>query len=279
MFVDLVDHYLVDHRHPLDDVDDCSVISADCGASKTLPGNMKVQAKLTLYFGTTAIYRGFSQLEMAGRLIRFMRNRTIRFKSDYIRLDAGSVVVDGGAVLLLGGRDHRVAALTAALVAKGASLLGDDVTLWEPVDRFLHPVGLPITLDGDLAHATFPETAPAPARRPRRRDESAVPRVWPVPLRPEDLGGSHAFEAAPIRHVLMVELHEGGPTTLEPLDATHAVFEASRSVGNLEVWGERSLIALRELHERVPFVRLAAGSVHEAADAVLHSLPEMERAS
>ena len=55
------------------------------------------------------------------------------------------MVVDGGAVLLLGGGDHRVAALTAKLVASGATLLGDDTTVWEPVDRLVHPVGMPIT--------------------------------------------------------------------------------------------------------------------------------------
>ena len=252
-------------------------MSADCGASKILPGNLKVHPKLNLYFGTTAIYRGFSQLEMAGRLIRFMRNGAIRFKNDFIRLDAGSVIVDGSAVLLLGGGDHRVAALSAALVAKGGSLLGDDVTLWDPVDRFLHPVGFPITLDRDLAHASFPALVPSPPRR-RRHNQSAVPRVWPVPLRPGDLGGSYAMQATPIGHVMMVEFRDGA-TAVEPIKATQAVFGAARSVRNLEIWGERSLIAFRELYQRVPFFRLATSSVDDAADAIVRSLSDVERVS
>ncbi len=276
-FVAFIDSYLARFisANPLEEP---VILSADTGVAKTLPGGMNVEPKLTLYFGTTAIYRGFSRLEMAGRLIRFIRNNGLRFKNDFIRLDAGSVVVDGTGVLLLGGRDHRVAALSATLVANGASLLGDDATLWDPVDRLMYPTGLPITLEVDLAHAAFPGLVPAPRRR-RRRGDDAVPRVWPVPLRPDDLGGVAASDPAAIKRVLIVEFRDAGPTTLEPIGLTESVFTASRSVTNLEVWGERSLIALRELFERVPLVRLVTSSIGEAADVVLRSAGTVERAS
>jgi hypothetical protein len=276
-FVDFVDTYLAGFRSP-DELEEPAMLSADAGVAKTLPGNVKVEPKMTLYFGTTAIYRGFSHLEMAGRLIRFVRNNGLRFKNDFIRLGAGSVVVDGSAVLLLGGRDHRVAALSAKLVERGASLLGDDVTLWEPVDRLVHPTGLPITLEVDLAHAAFPEIVPAHRRR-RGRDQKAIPRVWPVPLKPEDLGGAHALEPAVIGRVLVVEFRDEGPTTLDPIGLGEAVFAGSGSVANLEVWGERSLIALRELYETAPFLRLVTSSIDDAADAVQRALPHMESAS
>lgn len=253
------------------------MLSADCGTAKNLPGHMKVESKLTLYFGTTAIYRGFSQLEMAGRLIRFMRSNGWRFRNDFIRLEGGSVVVDGGAVLLLGGGDHRVAAIAARLVANGASLLGDDITVWEPVDRLLHPLGMPIVLDADLAHEAFPESVPPPGRRVRvRNDRTAVPRIWPVPLRPEDLGGDQAREPAAIRHVFVVDMVDDAPTTLETLSLSEAVFAASASVRNIEIWGERAMIAFRELYQHVPFSRLVTSSMDEAADALRRSLPDLD---
>ena len=273
-FADLIDSYLHDHRADAD-LEDPAILSADCGATKHLPGNMNVESKLTLYFSTTAIYRGFSQLEMAGRLLRFVRKHGLRFRNDVIRLDAGSVVVDGGAVLLLGGGNHRVAALSAKLAASGASLLGDDVTVWEPVDRMVHPVGMPITMDADLAHDSFPELVPPVRRRVRaRRGQNEVPHMWPVPIRPEDLGSVTADSPAPIRQVLVVDIHDAGPTTIEPIGLAEAVFAASRSVANLEVWGERALIAFRELYAQVPFSRLSTGSIEEAADAVRQTLPD-----
>jgi hypothetical protein len=275
-FVDLVDSFLHDHRAD-GDLEEPTILSADLGAAKTLPGTMKVEPKLTLYFSTTAIYRGFSQLEMAGRLIRFMRKHGLRFRNDVFRLDAGSVVVDGGAVLLLGGGNHRVAALTAKLVAGGATLLGDDATIWEPVDRLVYPVGMPITMDADLAHDSFPELVPPVRRRVRvRRDQSEVPHMWPVPIRPEDLGSAAADGPAPIRNVFVVDIHEGGPTTVEPIGLAEAVFAASRSVANLEIWGERGLIAFRELYEQVPFMRLSTSSIDEGADAVRQNLMHMD---
>ena len=180
-FVDLIDGFLHDFRAD-SDLEEPSILSADCGATKTLPGNMKVEPKLTLYFGTTAIYRGFSRLEMAGRLLRFVRGHGLRFKNDFIRLDAGSVVMGNAGILLLGGGDHRVAALSAKLVARGASLLGDDTTVWEPVDRLVHPLGMPVTLDADLAHAAFPELVPVGRSTCSRSRESG--------RRPADLAGS-----------------------------------------------------------------------------------------
>jgi hypothetical protein len=275
-FVDLVDGLLDEHRTSAD-LEKPSILSSDCGSAKILPGDMKIESKLTLYFGTTAIYRGFSQLEMAGRLIRFMRSNGWRFRNDFIRLEAGSVVVDGGAVLLLGGGDHRVAAIAARLVARGASLLGDDMTVWEPVDRLLHPLGMPITLDADLAHEAFPDSVPPPGRRVRvTNDRAAVPRIWPVPLRPEDLGGDQAREPAAIRHVFVVDMVDDAPTTLETLSLSEAVFAASASVRNIEIWGERAMIAFRELYQHVPFSRLVTSSVDEAADAVRRSLPDLD---
>ena len=80
--------------------------------------------------------------------------------------------------------------------------------------------------------------------------------MWPVPIRPEDLGSAAADGPAPIRHVFVVDIHEDGPTTVEPIGLAEAVFAASRSVANLEIWGERALIAFRELYEQVPFTRL-----------------------
>ncbi len=271
-FVDLVDSFLHDHRTD-GDLEEPTILSADCGAAKTLPGTMKVDSKLTLYFSTTAIYRGFSQLEMAGRLLRFVRNHGLRFKNDVIRLDAGSVAMGGAAILLLSGGDHRVSALSAKLVAQGASLLGDDATIWEPVDRLLHPVGMPITLDADLAHAAFPDLVPPVGRRVRaRNDQAAIPRIWPVPLRPEELGGSAASEPQAVEQVFVLDFRDEAPTTMEPMGLADAVFAASRSVHNMEIWGERALIAFRELYERVPFVRLTTSSVEEAADAVRQNL-------
>ena len=84
-----------------------------------------------------------------------------------------------------------------------------------------------------------------------------------------------ATEPEEIAHVLVVDFRDEGPTTMEPMGLAEAVFAASRSVGNMEIWGERALIALRELYERVPFLRLSTSSVDDAADLVLGAVPQV----
>jgi hypothetical protein len=247
------------------------MLSADAGRASI--GNAKVTPKLALYFGTRAIYRGFSQLEMAGRLVRFVRNHGLRFKSDFIRLNAGAVTIDGSGVLLLGANDHRIAAVTAHLVARGGALLGDDAVLWDPVDRTVQPTALPITLQADFGHEAFPDLVAAPRRR-RVREGDIVPQVWPVPIDPAELGGRYAEQPAAIRRVYLVQVVDQGPATNRPLGVAEAVFRASASVANIGIWGERALIALRELFEAAPVSAITTERPSDAADAILGALAD-----
>jgi hypothetical protein len=269
-FVELVDALLHPYRRPRPDEDEPPGMSADCGVTKEIPG-MPLRRKLTLYFGTIAIYRGFSFHEMAGRMIGFVRDGATRFRDEFLRLHAGSVAVDGGVILMPGAPDPRLQALSAALVARGGSLLGDDLTLLEPVDRLVHPLGLPLLVESGLASNMFPGTAPLPPRRLRGRQP---PVPWTVPIRPVDVGGGSAVEPAPLRWVVLPEFRDDGPPSLEPIAASMAVFATSRSVLNWHIWQERALILIRELLTTVPVARLVASSIDEGADRLIASLPD-----
>jgi hypothetical protein len=269
--VELVDEMLHPYRRPDVDDDEPPGMSADCGVAKDLAGTMRMRPKLTLYFGTIAIYRGFSSHEMAGRMIGFVRDGATRFKDEFVRLHAGSVAVDGGVILLPGAPDSRLQALSAALVARGGSLLGDDLTLLEPVDRLAHPLGLPLLVESGLAAGMFPGIAPPPPRRLRGRQP---PVPWTVPLSPAEVGGASATEPAPLRWVVLPEFRDEGPTSLEPIDGSLAVFATSRSVLNWHIWQERALILIRELLASVPVARLVVSDVDEGAELLMSSLPE-----
>jgi len=251
---------------------DAIQFSADLGTERPVPGRAKVTSLKRLFFGSTLIYRGRSMHELAARLISGFRDWTNNRSNEFFRVRAGSLVVDGGAVLLPSAPSSDLAALVA-LAARGGQVgyLGDEITNVDPVMSRAHGIGFPLLIDG--AHmARFPELEADPSRPPRRRGQllpiQARPR-WPVRL--DEIAGV-ASPPTPIRWIVFPRFEGEGPTELRPIGKAEGVFRMSEAALNLHVWAERSFPFMQRLVQDHLVGELRVGDLDEGA-AWLRDLP------
>jgi hypothetical protein len=216
---------------------------------------------------------------MLARLISSARDVATSHSNQFVRIRAGAVEVDGAALVLPSDPEPRLPALVGSLVGRGAGLLGDELVNAEPILRRIHGVALPLLLDTqDLGLFPAITDRPAPGRRrgPARDREAhrAVTPRWPVSV--EELGGRHA-EPAPIGRIVFPAFEPGASTEFRPIGRADALFRFTRSCLNLNVWGERALILMRELLGSAPTAELVVGSVPEAAELLLRSTAPVAR--
>jgi hypothetical protein len=226
--------------------DDHATFSANCGVTKRLGGKI-ARGRLTLYYGTTAIFQGRLYDEMAARLVDFVRELATKSSNQFVRVRAGAAALDGGALMM-------------------PSLpLGDEMVNLDPIQLEVHPLGLPLRLHPDDLEL-FPELD----RRPSRSR-----RVLPPPrhlVRPDALGSSQA-EPAPLKWIVFPSFDPGAETRLEPFGGSEAVFGLTQAVLNLHVWEDRAIVLIRRLIETYPVSRLVVGSLPDAAALLLETAP------
>ena len=97
-FLDLLRDHLGSHR--TEEGPEWALFSADCGTKKSLPGGKVIRGRKRLYWGAMLSYVGQSSEEMAGRLISLLRDLVAERLKPFIRVRAGAVALDGGALLL-----------------------------------------------------------------------------------------------------------------------------------------------------------------------------------
>lgn len=254
-------------REFLDDgASDELLFSADCGVERTLAGGKVVHPRSRLFISGLKIYEGFSQDEMAGRLISGARDIATRTSNEFVRIRAGAVVVDGRAILLPSVPAAPLPALVGLLVGSGAGYLGDEVVNLDPVMHQVRPASLPLLLaEGDLS--LFPELGLAPSRR-RHRDGAGGARVTRRPVRLEDLGGHRAEPTVPDR-IVFPTFEPGSTTSLRPIKDAEALFRFTQACLNLHVWAERALLLFRELLRSARVDELVVGALPEAAQLLV----------
>jgi hypothetical protein len=278
-FLELARPYLAPFAAEPEPGADVMRFSADCGVERTLPGGVRVRGVNTLYRDAVAVFRGRDRREMLARLISSARDVATSHSNQFVRIRAGAAAVGDAAVVLPSDPEPHLSALVGSLAARGAGYLGDELVNLDPILRRVHGVALPLLLDtADLD--LFPPIAerPTPGRRrasaPRRAASRAITPRWPASV--EELGGRPA-EPAPIGWIVFPTFEPGARTELRPTARAEALFRFTRSCLNLNVWGERALILMRELLESTPTAELVVGSIPEAADLLLRSAPSRAR--
>jgi hypothetical protein len=245
------------------------LFSADCGVEKVMAGNKRTRAILHLYQGTLLVYQGRSHDEMAGRLIGLVRDLMLLERHEFVHFRAGTVAIDGAALMLPSPPQEHLPALVGSLLRHGSTYLGDEAVLIDPVLYRAYPVGLPLLVDAtDMP--IFPDVDRRAPRDPRReraghRTPGAMTVRLPVPV--DELGSSIA-SPAPVRWIVFPEFDPDAPTELQPIDAARAIFRFAESGLNLHIWGDRALVLARRLLEGAEVRRLVVGSIEEGADVI-----------
>jgi hypothetical protein len=241
------------------------LFSADCGVERRVAGRAQVTSLKRLFFGSTLIYRGRSMHELVARLISGIRDWTNDQSNEYLRLRAGAVHLDGGALLLPSAPSADLAALVGLLVRGGGiGYISDEIANIDPILRRVHGVGLPLLIDGGRMHL-FPEIGAEPTPPRRRRGQEppvqARPR-WPVLL--EELRGVTA-PATELRWIVFPEFERGERTRLEPIGRSEAVFRLTAAALNMHIWTDRALTLMRALVGDHLVGRLVIGDLEEGA--------------
>lgn len=222
----------------------------------------------TLWVQGLRLYRGRDMTEMAGAMVGMIRELVTDVENEFVRLRGGAVAIGDGAVILPTGPETYMPAMVALLLQGGARHLGDEVIKVDPILRRVHPIQLPLLVDVEDLHLlpSIPPTRRSPTARARRR------RGVRRPVRPDGLG-SFVSEPTPLRWIVFPELREGSETSLEPVGGAQAVFRLSECCTNLDVWEERGVLFLRDLIESTAVSRLVVGSIPDAAELLLRSVP------
>lgn len=250
------------------------VFSASVAEDRVLPGGKRTRGINNLYFGMLRIYRGPYLEEMLGRLLSSARDVLTNGQDQFVLLRAGAVEINGRALLLPSQPEPHLAALTALLVERGASYLGEGVVKLDPVLRRVHPDTYPI-----LIHETdvglFPALPDQPVRRLSRDDRELDAMRPPRPLGMEAVNGRRAEGPVAVGWIVFPEFEDGSEPALEAAGGAEVLFRFTEAGLNLHVWRERALILMRELLETAPVSRLSVGALPATADLLLRTAPSM----
>jgi hypothetical protein len=212
---------------------------------------------------------------MLARLIAFVRSLATDRANEFVRVRAGAAAVEGMAILLPNLGDRSLAALVAATVGRGAESLADDMTRLDPILHRVHPLQVPMLLDvEDLA--LFPELEREPQRmRTRGLSEFQRQGMHRQPVSAEELGGRGGHDPAPVGWIVFPEFRSGEETHLEPAGGAETLFRFAETRLNLHVWGDRTLVLMRDLLQEAAVSRLVVGSIPDAAQLVVDTAPSM----
>jgi hypothetical protein len=272
-FLDLVSRYFSAFKTEAPAAEE-TLFSADCGGERTLPGGRVIRGKKNLYWSGMNIFHGDGDLEMAARVISFVRNIGSEQTNEFVRFRAGAVGIGESAILFPEPESPRLAGLMALLVRRGTGYLGDDMVNLDPILRRIHPLELPLMVDVDDL-ALLPELERTASRvRDLNRSGFARSAMHRQPVAVEELDG-RISPPAPVGWIVFPDFRDGEETRLEPAGGAEALFRFTQSRLNLHVWGERALILMRELLESVPVSRLVVGDPSAAAEIVMESAADV----
>jgi len=263
--LDRLDVCLGSMRQRTFDVEPTWEFSFDVGRDRHLPGGKVAHGIHSLYLGCMRMFRGRGVDVGVGRLIASMRDLACSAQNEFLRLRAGGVVFDGGAVLLPSQPEPHLSGLVALLVRRGGAYLGDELVKIDPVLKRAHEVSLPLLIDvRDIG--LFPELDGNDSVRvaTRRVRDAATPRRA---ITLHQLGGDKA-EAASVRWVAFPRFAEGAETTVTRIGPSDALFRMAQAALNLHVWGDRGLGLMGEILSSALVVEVVGDSPRAVADGL-----------
>lgn len=264
---------LLDARIPQHRVDASSgenLFSAACGEDRTIAGGKIVQGINSLYLNYIRIFRGRGLEEMAAAVIVAMREAAATAQNQFLRIRAGGVSINDGALILPSAPAQHLSGLTALLAQRGAAYLGDEMVKIDPVERYAYGIDLPPLIDTpDIP--LFPGVERTVTRRgSRTRYLHAMTPRSAVTL---DELGARRGKPAPVRWIVFPTFQPGAETTFESIGESPALFRFIEAGLNLHVWGERGFLLMRELLAEATVFHLVVGSLPEAADRIMSTVP------
>ena len=256
---------------------DWYLFSADSRSDRRLGGRV-MRGKHSLYSSGVLIYTGLSTDEMAGRLLRVVRDRLTGNAHEFVQVSGAGAVFRGNALLMPSAPNQHLPLLAALLVRAGADYLGDEIVPVDPVLHEVHPVPLPLLIDTDDI-PLVPGLARPPVQKLRSMEQPKEPMTNRRPVTLGQLGG-RAGNPAPVRWIVFPSFDPGARTELLPMGKSEAVFRlTTESVLNLDIWRERALLLARDLIDDAAVARLVVGSADEAVDLLTASLDLLPAAS
>ena len=185
--------------------------------------------------------------------------RLMRARRDAIFFHAGSLALEGRALLLIGPKGAGKSTLTLALASRGHRLLGDEQACYRPRTREILPFLRPVGVKPGPRAAAVEQALRRLGRHPER---DGMMRLAPAELLP----GRVAVESAPLSAVVFLDGFAGAPR----LDL---VTPGRRELGSLQPVGsslvnappgERVLQMARMLAD-ARVARLVAGTPDDTA--------------
>lgn len=264
-FLPLLRRYLGDHIvAEADGEEPENVYLVDAGSERKLPGGKTLRPLASLYLGRLLIFKGGSWEELVGRLISSVRDMMTAHANEFVRIRAGGVALDGGALLLPSLPEPHLSALVGLLVNRGGRYLGDESVAIDPVLGLVHGLPLPLLVDSsDLG--LFPSLGVRPRKIRAEQRERLGARTPRRPVAPTELDGRSASPAPP-KWVVFPSFAPGEPTRFEPVGESDGVFRLLQSVLNLHAWGDRALIVMQRVLSTSSVGRLVVGDPNRAAD-------------
>ena len=184
---------------------------------------------------------------------------------DFLLIHAGSVSVDGRAVLVPAEMDTGKSTLVTALLHAGATYLSDELGAIDPVTRKIYPYPKRITLDQEALRFF-------PGLEERLGDRTgAMATLLQRYVRAEDCGSSIAGPA-PLGAVVFPTADRDGPPRLEPIAASEAAWLLASNARNLYRYADRGVLMLGEICAAASSYRLSGGTPGERADLLTERL-------
>jgi hypothetical protein len=180
---------------------------------------------------------------------------------DFLLLHAGSVSIDGRAVILPAPPESGKSSLVIALLEAGFDYLSDELAAIDPVGGRIHPFPKRISVI-EQSLGFFPGLTE------RLEDRIGLGAgLLKRYVRPEDLDAA-VGSPTEVGLVVFPTSDHGGAPRLSPLPRAQAVHLMAANSFNMPTYGTRGLEMLSRMAWAVPALRLDGGSPRERAAAI-----------
>ncbi|MHC5115157.1 MAG: hypothetical protein ACYTGP_12105 [Planctomycetota bacterium] len=192
--------------------------------------------------------------EVLPHLERGIDRRVIATRSEFVQLQAATLVSEGRGVILVGPTGAGKSTLAAGLIARGWRSLSDELALVHARTGLLHPFPKAVC----VTSGSMPVT----------RKLGLSPGKGELGyIRPADVDDDH-LEPAPVAMIVMPRYTGHDTVRVQELAPAQATFRLASNMLNRGAYGARAVPVLARLARSAPCHTLESGPLDEACDAI-----------